>query len=260
MERAQHGQTARLANGHGDSTSELLVEQFVSNDNNRLKMEVQKLRNDFNQMLTKYSNLENSNFELNTSFNSIQRQNEHQKHLKQTYELKPSIDLPAIITESHSVNKIAALNNYLIKNIIDPNESLTDLNQTNVFKSFRNDNNNNFFSSHHDSFLNIKQAPLSGAASCNECQHQPYLDLLKYELGKRIELQVAKDMPLANHDHHNRNLNDSVDKLMSSLSYNLKSTTNYDSLYNHLNYPQNSRVSNMSNVDLLNSLRSKFLI
>ena len=51
-----------------------------------------------------------------------------------------------------------------------------------------NNNNNysSFFSSPSDSFLSIKPQ------NCKKCSTQPYLDLLKYELAKRIELQVAK--------------------------------------------------------------------
>jgi len=91
------------------------------------------------------------------------------------------------------LNKIAALNNYLIRSIVDPNDSLPDLNQSNIYKEFRTgteprlmNNYSSFFSSPSDSFLNIKPQ------NCKKCETQPYLDLLKYELAKRIELQVAK--------------------------------------------------------------------
>ena len=99
----------------------------------------------------------------------------------------------SLITESQSLNKIAALNNYLIKSIIDPNDTLPDLNQSNIYKAYRNEtqprllnNYSSFFSSPTDSFLSVKPQ------NCNKCSTQPYLDLLKYELAKRIELQVAK--------------------------------------------------------------------
>ena len=90
------------------------------------------------------------------------------------------------------MNKIAALNNYLIKSMIDPNDTQPDLNQLNIYKAFRNEidprnvTDTTLFSSPSDSFLSIKPQ------YCKKCANQPYLDLLKYELGKRIELQVAK--------------------------------------------------------------------
>ena len=100
------------------------------------------------------------------------------------------------------MNKIAALNNYLIKSIIDPNDSQPDLNQSNIYKALRTEvvgdprlpmnNYSSFFSSPSDSFLSIKPQ------NCKKCSTQPYLDLLKYELAKRIELQVAKGKPKIN--------------------------------------------------------------
>ena len=47
-----------------------------------------------------------------------------------------------------------------------------------------------FFSSPTDSFLSVKPQP--NCRKCATSQNNPYLDLLKYELAKRIELQVAK--------------------------------------------------------------------
>ncbi len=103
-----------------------------------------------------------------------------------------------MITESQSLNKIAALNNYLIKSIIDPNDSLPDLNQSNLYKTYiRNEpdsrniaNYSSFFASPSDSLRRVTPQ------ICKKCspssQNNPYLDLLKYELSKRIELQVAK--------------------------------------------------------------------
>lgn len=69
-----------------------------------------------------------------------------------------------------------------------------------------------------------------------------------------------EDSPLSTYDGQSRNIYGNVDRLMTNINNNIKSTNNYDSLYNTLNYPQNSRLSNLSNTDLLNSLRSKFLI
>ena len=75
-----------------------------------------------------------------------------------------------------------------------------------------------------------------------------YADFLKYELSKRIELQVAKELSLSGR--------------FSSIKVT-KQTDNVDSLYSTMK--TNSRYpcefySNSNNSDLLTSLRSKFLI
>jgi hypothetical protein len=72
---------------------------------------------------------------------------------------------------------------------------------------------------------------------------QSHIDILKNELNKRIELQIAKQMPSNDIQNYFSNVNHSF------------MTSNYDSLYKRI-----VSNDNTNNVDLIDSMNSKFFI
>jgi hypothetical protein len=181
------------------------------------------------------------------------------------------------------LRNIAALNNYLLGNVTavkQPQQSppLLDFNQLNQNKSSLNnslnnmDNNNNNNTSinhyHHinnNDFLLKKSTSNSNVNdfnslknSCSKCSNS-YLDLLKDELTRRIDTQVARDLPFSSLDYSSRkfaNTSRLVNEIGNQIAFN--NTGKFDSLYNKILL--NQRYSTVNNVDLLHSLRSRFLL
>lgn len=116
-------------------------------------------------------------------------------------------------------------------------------------------------------------SPLHQSKSCPKCSNSSnaYLELLKYEMNKRIDLQVARGNLLKKYliikifilyvfCLEMTGNNTSSDLKYNPSHYMTSNTTNYDSLYNTMS--SISRYSNNSSVrsDLMATLRSKYLI
>lgn len=168
------------------------------------------------------------------------------------------------------------LNNLLIKNIIA--SELQSENNLDQSQSKQSVNFNKSALSDQPNFI-TNQSPIKDYSSYFPSSYQyPYLsdsssypsrytnydgkvysDLLKYELSKRIELQVAKELPLSNLGELSSHKLASNDLMFNHSTSNLYDSNNYDSIYNAMT-SLNSRYSTVNNIDLLNNLRSKFLI
>jgi hypothetical protein len=106
-------------------------------------------------------------------------------------------------------------------------------------------------------------SPRSGGASlnksfCSKCSNS-YLDLLKDELSRRIEVQVANSNSNHSLDYSTRkfiNPNRLIDEINNQISF--ANTEKFDSLYNKI--LMNHKYSTVNNTDLLNRLRSRFLL
>jgi hypothetical protein len=152
---------------------------------------------------------------------------------------------------------IAKLNNYLIQNIITQEEPS---NTPNIVLA----RGSNLYSmpiptlndiDHHQHKQHISnQSPKINCKLCSSTQNSTYFDLLKNEMSKKIEIEVAKGAPVTSLNYSPRTLN------KIHLTNDIP-TDNFDSLYNTINL--NSRYSsllNNTNNDLINSLRTRFLI
>lgn len=153
---------------------------------------------------------------------------------------------------------IAKLNNYLIQNIItqeDPSNTpnLVVARGNNLYSMpIPTLNDIDHHHKHHISQSN--QSPKINCKLCSSTQNSSYFDLLKNEMSKKIEIEVAKGTPVTSLNYSPRTLN-------TIHLNNDRSTDNFDSLYNTINL--NSRYSsllNNNNTDLINSLRTRFLI
>lgn len=167
---------------------------------------------------------------------------------------------------------IASLNNYLIKNIIaQEGGSIQGVEQPahiviakgNSMYAAPTSNSHGLVLNHAPSLQTPTQ---TSSTSCARCLTGPYVDLLKTELSKRIETQVAKETPLADDYGYFSSRMHNTNRLINTLNSNLRSTYQFDSLYNTLT--NNNTINNhhhqrysMSNTDeLMRSLRTKFLI
>lgn len=126
----------------------------------------------------------------------------------------------------------------------------------------------------------VNASLLSDDPSCYKCSNKTrsYIDSLKHDLYKRIELEVNKgnrnkihplipalkssksdfliEMPLAGLDFTSKRLSQESGSLVA-----LNRTENFDMLYSALSDDNSSKLkSSQKNVDLMNSLRNKFLI
>ncbi len=197
------------------------VEYHINNENEKLKNEVQKLRNDFNDILNKYSNLEasvTSNSSPSKQDSSSHTVSEPTKVNNQTnktvdYLIRPSnnpVDIPALITDM-PLKTIAKLNNYLIRNIIvqeasnnslNANSSNPNIDSTNLVLARGNslyslpvsDGTNYVAKVDKHQFHHQHGGDLAPKANCKLCSsmQDSYFDLLKNELNKKIEIEVAK--------------------------------------------------------------------
>ena len=177
---------------------------------------------------------------------------------------------------------IAHLNNYVIKNIIS--QEGDELNDPNDVTEIRHsDHNPNHVVIAKNGYLYGSQAfnisQLSEEPSCYKCSNKTksYIDSLKYDLYKRIEFEVNRgiknfffskktflelqfnlrilyclELPLAGLDF--------TSKRLSQESVHKSGTENFDMLYSKLSENSNKLKSSQKNLDLMNSLRNKFLI
>jgi hypothetical protein len=162
---------------------------------------------------------------------------------------------------------IASLNNYLIKNIIaQESGSIQGVDQPAHIVMAKGSSMYATPASNGQGFP-LNQAPqLSSATqvstSCARCLTGPYVDLLKTELAKRIETQVAKETPLADDYGYFSSRMHNSNRLINTLNSNLPSTYQLDSLYSKLTNGNNlhQRYSTSNTDELIRSLRTKFLI
>lgn len=146
---------------------------------------------------------------------------------------------------------LTTLNTYLLQNLVQPKEELSDngfssKSATNFGHTNKNEQSQ-FFANYSSKFFNCPKC-CKVSDSYNSFGSNSYADLLKYELSKRIELQVAKELSLSAGFNLNRSktIYEPVDSLYSTMKTNTRYGTSF--------------YSNSNNSDLLTSLRSKFLI
>lgn len=146
---------------------------------------------------------------------------------------------------------LTTLNSYLLQNLIQSKEELSDngfssKSATNFGLMNKNEQSQFFTNYSSKSFSCPKCCKV--ADSFQSFGSNSYADLLKYELSKRIELQVAKELSQSAgfNSIKSKTFSEPVDSLYSTMKTNTRYSTN---LY-----------SNSNNSDLLTSLRSKFLI
>lgn len=146
---------------------------------------------------------------------------------------------------------LTTLNTYLLQNLVQPKDELSDnglsSKSANNFGQMNKNDQSQFFSNYSSKYFNCPKC-CKVSDSFNSFGSSSYSDLLKYELSKRIELQVAKELSLSAGFHLNKSKTSSepVDSLYSTMKTNTRYSTNF--------------YSNSNNLDLLTSLRSKFLI
>lgn len=162
---------------------------------------------------------------------------------------------------------IASLNNYLIKNIIAQESDSIQGVEHPAHIVIAKGNSIYVAPASNSHILGLNQTPspqnaTKASTSCARCLTGSYVDLLKTELSKRIETQVAKETPLADDYGYFSSRMHNANRLINTINSNLRSTYQFDSLYNTLtnNNDQHQRYSTSNTDELMRSLRNKFLI
>ncbi|CAF0711074.1 unnamed protein product [Brachionus calyciflorus] len=218
--------------------------------NDKIHNELQKIRQDFTTIMNKYSNLETSNHELNESVNSLK--NLAGVNRNEIVIRRDPVDASAMITEV-PLKTLTALNSYLLQNLIQSKEeqSTNDFNSKSAlnFNQGNKHEHSQFFTNFSSKSFNCPKCCKVNESGLNMSPRSTsYGDVLKYELSKRIELQVAKELSLSGgfNSLKFKNNTENVDSLYSTMKTNTRYSNDY--------------YSNSNNADLLTSMRSKFLI
>lgn len=116
------------------------------------------------------------------NLNSLKMQTLH--NANEAYKRQP-VDVASLITDS-SLRNIATLNNYLLNGVNPRPQQAIDLNQS------RGSLNNSLDHSHHHHHHDHHDKSTSSMKwSCPKCSNS-YVDMLKDEMARRIDVQVAR--------------------------------------------------------------------